>query len=49
MVRKAGDVDIYNDVYLNIISRGGLFVPSKSLADSVCSNFGTPDFVRKGL
>ena len=49
MVRKAGDVDIDNDAYLNIISRGGLFVPSRSLPGSVCSNFGIPHFVRKGL
>ena len=30
---------VAKDAYLNIIFRGGLFVPSKSLADFVCSNF----------
>ena len=42
---KAGDAYITNDAYLNIFfPRGGLFVPSKSLADFVCSNFAILDF-----
>ena len=42
---KAGDGGIANDAYSNIFSRGGQFVPSKSLADFVCSNFAILDFV----
>ena len=30
-------------------SRGGLIVPSKSLADFVCSNFAILDFVEADL
>ena len=33
---KAGDVDIDNDAQLNVLSHGGPFVPSKSLADLLC-------------
>ena len=33
---KSGDVDIANGTSLNVFSRGGLFVPSKSLADLLC-------------
>ena len=32
---KAGDVDTANDAYLNILSRVGLFIQSKSLVDFV--------------
>ena len=42
---NGGDADIANDAYLNILSRGGLFVPSKSLADFLYSNFAIQDFV----
>ena len=42
---KAGDGSIADDAYSNIFSGGGQFVPSKSLADFVCSNFAILDFV----
>ena len=37
--------DIINDQYLALLSRGGLFVPPKELADFVCSSFAILDFV----
>ena len=33
---KAGDVDTANDAQLNVLSRDGLFAPSKLLADLLC-------------
>ena len=36
---------IVNDKYLNLLSRGGLTVPSPNLADFVCSCFAVLDFV----
>lgn len=39
--------DLDNDEYLNLLSRGGLFVPSKELADYICSCFAILDFVEK--
>ena len=42
---KAGDVDIANDACLNILFRGGLFVPAKLLANFVCSYSAILDFV----
>ena len=36
---------IANDKYLNLLSRGGLTVPSPNLADFVCSCFAVLDFV----
>ena len=42
---KAGDVDMANDACLNILSRGGLFVPAKLLANFVCSYSAILDFV----
>ena len=44
---KAGDFDIANDGWLNVLSHGRLFVPSKSLADFACSYFAILDFVRR--
>ena len=46
---KVGDVDITNDAYLNILSRGGLFMPSKSHANFLCSNFAILDFVETDI
>ena len=46
---KGGDVDIANDAYLNILSCGGLFVPSKSLGYFVCSNFAILDYVETDM
>ena len=46
---KWKDVDIANDAYLNILSRGGLFVPSKSHANFLCSNFAILDFVETDI
>ena len=43
---KVWDVDTTNDPYLNILSHGGLFVTLKSLAEFICSNFATLDFVQ---
>ena len=39
------DQDFQNDQYLTIVSRGGLFVPPKELAELVCSCFVILDFV----
>ena len=47
--QKAGNVAIANDAYLNILSRSGMFVPSKSLADFVWSNFPVLDFVEADI
>ena len=44
---KAGDFDIANDGWLNVLSHGRLFIPSKSLADFACSYFAILDFVRQ--
>ena len=35
-ILKAEDFDIANDALLNVLSRGGPFVPSKLLADLFC-------------
>ena len=39
------DQDLQNDQYLTLLSRGGLFVPSKELAEFVYSCFLILDFV----
>ena len=39
------DQDFQNDQYLTIVSRGGLFVPPKELAELVCSCFVILDVV----
>jgi len=41
--------DLNNDHYLKILSRGGLFVPPKELADFVCSCFAILDFVESEI
>ena len=40
----ACDNDIENDSYLSLLSRGGLFVPSKSLAEFVCTSLAILDY-----
>ena len=44
IILKAGDFDIANDAWSNVLSHGGLFVLSKSLADFVASYYS--GFVR---
>ena len=39
------DQEMQNDQYLTLLSRGGLFVPPKELAEFVCSCFAILDFV----
>ena len=39
------DQDLQNDQYLTLLSRGGLFVPPKELAEFLCSCFAILDFV----
>ena len=46
IILEAGDFDIANDAWLNVLSHGGLFVLSKSVADFVCSYFAILDLVR---
>ena len=41
------EVDLENDSYLKLLSRGGLFVPSRQLADFVCGCFAILDFLEK--
>ena len=41
--------DLNNDAFLNILSRGGLFVPSNALAEFVCSQFAILDFVHSEI
>jgi hypothetical protein len=43
------EVDLDNDSYLKLLSRGGLFVPSRQLADFVCSGFAILDFLEKEI
>ena len=42
---KAGDFEVANDAWLNVLFHGGLFMPSKSPANFVCSYFAILDFV----
>ena len=46
---KVKDDDLQNDQYLSLLSRGGLFVPSKKLAEFVCSCFAILDLVEADL
>ena len=46
---NAGDIGIAGDAYLNILSRGVLFVPSKSLADFLCSKSSILDFIETDI
>ena len=45
----ACDNDIENDSYLSLLSRGGLFVPSKSLAEFVCTSFAILDYIENDI
>ena len=45
----ACDNDIENDSYLSLLSRGGLFVPSKSLAEFVCTSFAILDYIENAI
>ena len=45
MLLKARDVEITNDAYLSIPSRGWLLVPPKLFGDFMCSNFAILDFI----
>ena len=44
---KIRDNDLENDSYISLLSRGGLFVPSKTLAEFVCSIFTILDYIEK--
>ena len=46
---KLLNVDLENDSYLNLLSRGGLFVPSRQLAHFVCGCFAILDFLEKEI
>ena len=43
------EVDLENDSYLKLLSRGGLFVPARQLADFVCASFAILDFLEKEI
>ena len=43
------EVDLEKDSYLKLLSRGGLFVPSRQLADFVCGCFAILDFLEKKI
>ena len=43
------EVDLEHDSYLKLLSRRGLFVPSRQLADFVCSCFSFLDFRKKEI
>ena len=43
------DADVSEDSYLSLLSRGGLFVPSKRLSDFVCHSFAILDLLEKDL
>ena len=45
----AQDLDLANNAYLTLLSRGGLVVPSKNLADFVCSSFAALDYTSKDI
>ena len=38
-----------NDSYVKLLSRGGLFAPSRKLADFVCGCFAILDFLKKKI
>ena len=48
-VSKLLNVDLENDSYLKLLSRGGLFVPSRQLAHFVCGCFAILDFLEKEI
>ena len=43
------EVDLENDSYLKLLSRGGLFLSSRQLADFVCGSFAILDFLEKEI
>ena len=43
------EVDLENDSYLKLLSRGGLFVPSRQLVDFACGCFAILDFLEKEI
>ena len=43
------EVDLENDFYLKLLSRGGLFVPSRQLAHFGCGCFAILDFLEKKI
>ena len=43
------EVDLENDSYLKLLSGGGLFVPSRQLADFVCGSSAILDFLEKEI
>ena len=45
----ASQVDLENNSYLKLLSGGGLFVPSRQLADFVCGCFTILDFLEKEI
>ena len=46
---KSNSEDLCNDEYLQLLLRGGLFVPSRVLADYVCNYFAALDYVEKDM
>ena len=46
---SAHDADVNNDSYLTLLSRGGLFVPSKVLSEYVCHCFAIIDHLEKEI
>ena len=46
---SAQKVDLENNAYLSLLSRGKLFVPSKKLADFVCNSFAALDYAKKNI
>ena len=49
LVLTSHQVDLENDSYLKILSRGGLFTPSRLLVDYVCSSFAILDFLEDDI
>ena len=43
------DNDLDNDSYLSLLSRGGLFVPSKTFPEFVCSSFAILGYIEKDI
>ena len=43
------EVDLENDSYLKLLSRGGLLVPSRQLADFACGCFAILDLLEKEI
>ena len=48
-ILKVNDNDLSSDSYLCLLSRGGLFVPSKSLSEFVCNAFAILDYIEKDI